>query len=90
MTEFVEVPEPGAPYGVKGIGELGTVVATPGGRRRAPAGDRQALNRIPVSPDELLGLRAAGLVGRAPRRSPTSRRSSPFPSTSASDSGSRS
>ena len=24
MTEFVEEPEPDAPYGLKGIGEIGT------------------------------------------------------------------
>ena len=39
VTEFVEEPEPDAPYGVKGIGELATVVSTRRGRRRSPRRD---------------------------------------------------
>ena len=35
VVDFVEEAEPGAPYGVKGIGELPTVVAAAGDRRRA-------------------------------------------------------
>jgi CO/xanthine dehydrogenase Mo-binding subunit len=59
VSEFVEEPEPGAPYGVKGIGELPTVVtaaAIASALRRATG---QELNRLPIRPDDLLGLRPA-------------------------------
>ncbi len=57
VTEFVEVPEPGAPYGAKGIGELGLVAATPAVVAALRAATGRRLNRVPVSPDELVGLR---------------------------------
>lgn len=67
ISEFVEVPEPGAPYGVKGIGELATVAATPAIVAALRAATGRALNRVPVLPDDLLGFRApAATAGRAP------------------------
>ena len=67
MSEFVEVPEPGAPYGVKGIGELATVAATPAIVAALRAATGRVLNRVPVTPDDLLGLREpAATAGRAP------------------------
>jgi CO/xanthine dehydrogenase Mo-binding subunit len=67
VTEFVEVPEPGAPYGVKGIGELGTVAATPAIVAALRAATGRVLNRVPVRPDDLVGLRPpAQTAGRAP------------------------
>jgi CO/xanthine dehydrogenase Mo-binding subunit len=67
ITEFVEVPEPGAPYGVKGIGELGTIAATPAVVAALRAATGRTLNRVPVAPDDLLGLRPpASTTGRAP------------------------
>ena len=57
MTEFVEEPEPGAPYGVKGIGELATVVATPAIVAALRAATGRSLNRVPVTPDDLVGIR---------------------------------
>jgi CO/xanthine dehydrogenase Mo-binding subunit len=67
VTEFVEVPEPGAPYGVKGIGELGLVAATPAVVAALRAATGRCLNRAPVSPDELVGLRPpASTPGRTP------------------------
>ncbi|HLG09393.1 MAG TPA: molybdopterin cofactor-binding domain-containing protein [Gaiellaceae bacterium] len=67
IAQFVEVPEPGAPYGVKGIGELATVAATPAIVAALRAVTGRTLNRVPVTPDDLLGLRApAATVGRAP------------------------
>lgn len=57
VSFLVEVPEPGAPYGAKGIGELPTVVspaAVAAALRNATGRD---LNRIPVRPDDLTGLR---------------------------------
>ena len=57
VTAFVEVPEPGAPYGVKGIGEHPTIAATPAIVAALRAATGQVLNRVPVLPDDLLGLR---------------------------------
>ena len=67
VTEFVEVPEPGAPYGVKGIGEHPTIAATPAIVSALRAATGRALNRVPVTPDDLVGLRPpATTAGRAP------------------------
>jgi selenium-dependent xanthine dehydrogenase len=67
ISEFVEIPEPGAPYGVKGIGELATVAATPAIVAALRAATGHVLNRVPVTPDDLLGLRGpAATGGRAP------------------------
>ncbi|HET7554208.1 MAG TPA: molybdopterin cofactor-binding domain-containing protein [Gaiellaceae bacterium] len=57
LAEFVEEPEPGAPYGVKGIGELATVAATPAVVAALRAATGRVLNRVPVRPDDLVGLR---------------------------------
>jgi CO/xanthine dehydrogenase Mo-binding subunit len=67
VSAFVEVPEPGAPYGVKGIGELPTVAAAPAIVAALRDATGRELNRVPVAPDDLLGLRApAQTAGRAP------------------------
>jgi len=67
VSDFVEVPEPRAPYGVKGIGELATVAATPAIVAALRAATGRTLNRVPVAPDDLLGLRApAATAGRPP------------------------
>ena len=64
---FVEVPEPGAPYGLKGIGELATVAATPAIVAALRAATGRPLNRVPVRPDDLVGIRPpAATRGRAP------------------------
>ena len=82
VSELVEVPEPGAPYGVKGIGELSTIAAAPAVVAALRAATGRTLNRVPVSPDD---LSASARLRRAPgsRRSPTCRASRPFPSTTA-------
>ncbi|MGZ4338723.1 MAG: molybdopterin cofactor-binding domain-containing protein [Gaiellaceae bacterium] len=64
VTEFVEVPERGAPYGVKGIGELPTVVAAAAVASALREATGRPLNRLPIRPDDLLGL-------REPARRPT-------------------
>ncbi|OFW72665.1 MAG: hypothetical protein A2Y55_12875 [Actinobacteria bacterium RBG_16_68_12] len=67
VSEFVEEPEPGAPFGVKGIGELSTVVATPAIVAALRAATGRKLNRVPVAPDDLLGIRPpATTAGPAP------------------------
>jgi CO/xanthine dehydrogenase Mo-binding subunit len=52
-TVLIEDPEPSAPYGVKGVGEPPTVVATAAivGALRAATG--RSLTRAPVRPDEI-------------------------------------
>jgi CO/xanthine dehydrogenase Mo-binding subunit len=66
-TVFVEEPEPGAPYGAKGIGELATIAATPAIVAALRAATGEVLNRVPIVPDDLIGLRPpAATVGRAP------------------------
>ena len=57
-VELVEEPEPDAPYGVKGVGEPPTVVSTAAVAAALRAATGRELTRVPVSPDELVGLRA--------------------------------
>jgi CO/xanthine dehydrogenase Mo-binding subunit len=67
VSEFVEEPEPGAPYGLKGIGELATVAATPAIVAALRNATGRTLNRVPVKPDDLVGIRApAASAARAP------------------------
>ena len=67
ISAFVEEPEPDAPYGVKGIGEHATIVATPAIVSALRAATGRTLNRVPVAPDDLLGLRPpAATAGRPP------------------------
>jgi CO/xanthine dehydrogenase Mo-binding subunit len=57
-TVFVEEPEPGGPYGAKGIGELAAVVAAPAIAAAVRAATGRALNRLPLTPEDVTGLRA--------------------------------
>jgi CO/xanthine dehydrogenase Mo-binding subunit len=53
---LVEDPEPDAPYGVKGVGEPPTVVSTAAVVSALRAATGRKLTRVPVKPDELVGL----------------------------------
>ena len=69
VTEFVEEPESqqDAPYGIKGVGELATVVATAAVVAALRAATGRTLNRAPVRPDDLVGIRPeATTSGPAP------------------------
>jgi CO/xanthine dehydrogenase Mo-binding subunit len=55
-SELVEVPEPDAPYGVKGVGEPPTVVATAAVVSALRAATGRDLVRVPVRPDDIVGL----------------------------------
>jgi len=55
-TAVVEEPEPDAPYGAKGVGELPTVVSTAAIVAALRDATGRPLNRVPVRPDDLLGL----------------------------------
>ncbi len=56
VSALVEVPEPGTPYGVKGIGESATIVATAAVVAAIRDATGRELNRAPVHPDEVAGL----------------------------------
>jgi len=56
-ADLVEVPEPDAPFGVKGVGEPPTVVSTAAVVSALRDATGRDLNRVPVRPDELVGLR---------------------------------
>jgi CO/xanthine dehydrogenase Mo-binding subunit len=53
---FVEVPEPSAPYGVKGVGEPPTVVSTAAIVSALRDATGRELPRVPVRPDDIVGL----------------------------------
>jgi xanthine dehydrogenase D subunit len=53
---LVEEPEPGAPFGAKGVGEPSTVVSTAAIVAALRDATGRALNRVPVRPDDLAGL----------------------------------
>ncbi len=55
-SELIEDPEPGAPYGVKGVGEPPTVVSTAAIVAALRAATGRELNRVPVRPDDIVGL----------------------------------
>jgi CO/xanthine dehydrogenase Mo-binding subunit len=66
-TAFVEIPEPDAPYGAKGIGELATVAVTPAIAAALRDATGRTLDRVPVRPDDLVGIRPpAATRGRPP------------------------
>jgi xanthine dehydrogenase D subunit len=57
ISEIVEDPEPGVPMGVKGVGEHGTIVSTAAVVAAIRDATGVELNRAPVRPDDLVGLR---------------------------------
>jgi xanthine dehydrogenase D subunit len=57
VTAIVEDPEPDVPYGAKGIGEVSTIVSTAAVVAAIRAATGRSLNRAPVQPDDVAGLR---------------------------------
>jgi CO/xanthine dehydrogenase Mo-binding subunit len=55
-ADLVEEAEPDAPYGVKGVGEPPTMVATPAVVAALRDASGRELTRVPVRPDDLVGL----------------------------------
>ena len=55
---LVEEPEPGVPFGAKGVGEPSTVVSTAAIVAALRDATGRVLNRVPVRPDDLVGLGA--------------------------------
>jgi CO/xanthine dehydrogenase Mo-binding subunit len=56
VSDLVEVPEPDAPYGLKGVGEPPTVVSTAAIVSALRAATGRDLTRVPVRPDDIVGL----------------------------------
>jgi len=56
VSELVEVPEPDAPLGLKGVGEPPTLVATPAIVAALRDATGLELTRAPVRPDDIVGL----------------------------------
>jgi CO/xanthine dehydrogenase Mo-binding subunit len=56
VSELIEEAEPDAPYGVKGVGEPPTVVSTAAVVSALRAATGRELTRVPVRPDEIIGL----------------------------------
>jgi len=79
VSVAVEEPEPGSPYGLKGVGESPTIVATAAVVAALRDATGRELNRAPVSPDELVGLRGpARTDGRPPLPQVPGQKSVPF------------
>jgi xanthine dehydrogenase D subunit len=57
QTYAVEEPDPHAPYGLKGIGEAPAIVSTAAIVAALRDATGRELNRVPVTPDDLAGLR---------------------------------
>jgi CO/xanthine dehydrogenase Mo-binding subunit len=53
---LIEDPEPGAPYGAKGVGEPPTVVSTAAVAAALRDATGLALTRVPVRPEHIVGL----------------------------------
>lgn len=56
VSELVEEPEPGLPYGAKGVGEPSTVVVPAAVVAALRNATGRELRRAPVRPDDLVGL----------------------------------
>jgi CO/xanthine dehydrogenase Mo-binding subunit len=56
VSELVEDPEPSAPYGLKGVGEPPTVVSTAAIVAALRDATGRELARVPVRPDDIVGL----------------------------------
>ena len=56
VAELIEEPEPGVPFGAKGVGEPSTLVATPAIVAALRDATGRELNRAPVRPEDLVGL----------------------------------
>jgi CO/xanthine dehydrogenase Mo-binding subunit len=56
VSDLVEEPQPDAPYGVKGVGEPPTVVSTAAVVAALRDATGRALTRVPVRPDDIVGL----------------------------------
>ncbi|HEV8421137.1 MAG TPA: xanthine dehydrogenase subunit D [Actinomycetota bacterium] len=56
VSEIIEEPEPGSPFGVKGVGEPSTIVAPAAIAAALREATGREINRIPVKPGDMVGL----------------------------------
>jgi CO/xanthine dehydrogenase Mo-binding subunit len=61
QATLIEQPEPGAPFGAKGVGEPPTISSTPAVVSAIRAATGIDLRRVPVRPDDI----ALGVTGSA-------------------------
>ncbi len=54
--EFLELADPDAPYGLKGVGEPPTISSTPAIVAALRDATGRELRRVPVRPEQLVGL----------------------------------
>ena len=54
VAVLIEHPHPDAPYGAKGVGEPPTISSTPAIVAAIRAATGRELNRVPVSPDDIV------------------------------------
>ncbi len=66
QSVLVEEPEPDVPFGAKGVGEMSTVVSTAAVVAALRDATGRELNRAPVRPDDLIGLRPPVRSGGPP------------------------
>ncbi|HEY5985549.1 MAG TPA: xanthine dehydrogenase subunit D [Streptosporangiaceae bacterium] len=55
-VEILELADPHAPYGLRGVGEPPTISSTPAIVAAVRAATGRALRRVPIRPDEIVGL----------------------------------
>jgi CO/xanthine dehydrogenase Mo-binding subunit len=63
--EILELADPDAPYGLKGVGEPPTIASTPAIVSALRAATGQELTRVPVKPEQIVGI-----AEKPPRRPP--------------------
>jgi CO/xanthine dehydrogenase Mo-binding subunit len=54
--DVMELADPGAPYGLRGVGEPPTISSTPAIVAALRAATGAELKRVPVRPDDIVGV----------------------------------
>ena len=75
---LIEEPEPGVPFGLKGVGEPSTIVSTAAIVAALRDATGRELNRAPVRPDDLAGVRGPA-ASNGPPPSPVVPGQQPIP-----------
>ena len=66
VSQLIEEPQPGLPFGAKGVGEPSTIVSTAAIAAALRDATGRELNRVPVKPDDLVGLSPPASSGGPP------------------------